>query len=447
MTISKQFKKFAKTKKFKGEKQMKSKKLKSIIHSGITAAIVASMLVGCSNATTRNAQSNTSSKKGESVLYKLTEKDVHDIYQEGTQMQYQDIHMKTPVKSAALQDLELTDAEKQKIRSMKLKIAFEKDALDDAGKLQLQGAKEVANDLGITIKDTWIAADKTGVNQLDDYQRIEAIAQKYDAIFTLPIDLAATSEILKKIMKKTKVGFLASAPFNMNWNDPNFVGVSDADGYMAGVYSAKAAIKIANGKGTIGEIGWINGKNGSFHTVQKRYEGWDSVFKQNPNVKVVQKFYDSPVNAKQVISSMLASNPDIKVLLIDFANPPADQAQAILKERGLQPWKDIAMVTIDLDNTITVPMATSGPNNNYTAAFVTQTWYNVGKNLMKLYAKNLLNGDKAPKFVASPPLPITTWNNLKTNYEAAVPSNYNIPQEIKSLSNQWQLGVKDQWNK
>lgn len=426
---------------------MKSKKAKSIIRSCITTAIIASMLVGCSNAASRNSHSSANGKKGESTLYKLTEKDVQDIYQEGTLMKYQDIHMKTPVKSASLPDLQLTDEEKQKIRDMHLKIAFEKDALDDAGKLQLQGAKEVANDLGITIKDTWIASDKTGVNQLDDYQRIEAVAQNYDAIFTLPIDLAATSEILKKIMKKTKVGFLASAPFNMNWSDPNFVGVSDADGYMAGVYSAKAAIKIANGKGAIGEVGWINGKNGSFHTVQKRYEGWDSVFKQNPNIKVVKKWYDSPVNAKQVISSMLAANPDIKVLLIDFANPPADQAQAILKERGLQPGEDISMVTIDLDNTITVPMATSGPNNNYTAAFVTQTWYNVGKNLMKLYAKNLLYGEKAPKFVASPPLPITTWDNLKTDYEAAVPSNWNIPQEVKSLTNQWPLGVKDQWNK
>lgn len=426
---------------------MKSKKIQSLMHMSITIIVIAALFAGCTSPAKKNEANQDNAPTDGKGLYKLTQKDVLDIYEKGIQMQYQDIHMKAPVKSASLADIELTDAEKEKIRAMKLKIAFEKDALDDAGKWQLQGAKEVADDLGIEIKDTWIAADKTGVNQLDDYQRIEAIAQNYDAIFTLPIDLAATSELLKKIMKKTKVGFLASAPFDLNWNDPNFIGVSDADGYMAGVYSAKAAIKIVNGQGKIGKIGWVNGKNGSFHTVQKRYEGWDSVFKKNPDVKVVEKWYDSPVNAKQVISSMLASNPDIKVLLIDFANPPADQAQAILKERGLKPWKDIAMVTIDLDNTITVPMATSGPDNNYTAAFVSQTWYAVGKNLIKLYAKHLLDGDKAPKFIASPPLPMTTWNNLKTNYKAAVPANFVIPKEITELPDQWPLGVEDQWSK
>jgi ABC-type sugar transport system substrate-binding protein len=423
---------------------MKSKKNISL---AVVASLFAAVTVGCTSPATKSSSgANGANANGGTELHKLTQQDVLDIYKPGIQMQYKDIHMKDPVKSASLQDIQLTADEITKIKAMNLKIAFEKDALDDAGKWQLQGAKEVADQLGITIKDTWIAADKTGVNQLDDYQRIEAIAQNYDAIFTLPIDLAATSEILKKIMQKTKVGFLASAPFDINWNDKNFIGVSDADGYAAGVYSAQAALKIANGKGTIGTIGWNNGKNGSFHTVQKRYEGWDSVFQNNKDVKVVQKWYDSPVNAKQVISSLLASNPDIKVLLIDFANPPADQAQAILKERGLKPWKDIAMVTIDLDNTVAVPMANSGPDNNYTAAFISQTWYAVGKNLIKLYAKNLLYGDKAPKFVASPPLPVTTWENLKTNYTAAVPANYAIPEEIKKLTNQWPLGVEDQWS-
>ncbi|GGG16779.1 substrate-binding domain-containing protein [Paenibacillus abyssi] len=431
---------------------MQKKKNRMLLNLSMAIVLITALLVGCSSPATQSASTPANSNaavggndsNSEGGLYKLTQEDVMEIYEEGIQMKYQDIHMDEAVESASLADLELTEEEKEKIRAMDLKIAFEKDGLDDAGKWQLQGAKEIADDLGITIADTWIAADKTGVSQLDDFQRIESFAQNYDAFFTLPVDLAATSEVLKKIMEKTKVGFLASAPFDLDWNHPNFVGVSDADGYMAGVYSAKAAIKIANGQGTIGKIGWVNGQNGSFHTVQKRYEGWDAVFAENPDVKVVERWYDSPVNARQVISSMLASNPDIKVLLIDFANPPADQAQAILKERGLKPWQDIAMVTIDLDNTITVPMATSGPDNNYTAAFVSQTWYEVGKNLIKLYAKHLLYGDEAPKFIASPPLPLTTWNNLKPSFEAAVPSNYNIPKDITDLTDQWDLGIEVQ---
>lgn len=426
---------------------MKLKK-KYFISLAVAACLLISMATGCSSTGSKNVSVNdgaSSSSKGEKELHKLTQQDVLDIFKPGVQMQYQDIHMKEAVKPANLQDIQLTEDEKAKIRAMKLKVGIEKEAMNDPAKWQIQGMKEVAADLGIQIKDIWVSPEATGVAQLNDYQRIEAIAQNYDAIFTLPIDLAATTDTLKKIMKKTKVGFICSAPFGIDWNDPNFIGVSDADGYMSGVYSAEAAIKINNGRGTIGTIGWENGKNGSFHTVQKRYDGWDSVFNKHKNVKVVQKWYDAPVNANQVISSFLASNPDISVLLVDFANPPADQAQAILKERGLKPWKDIAMVTIDTDNTIAVPMAKNGPDNNYTAAYITQPWYAVGKNLMKLYAKKLLYGDKAPKFVATPPFPVTTWNNLKTTYTPAVPSNYAIPAEIRNLKDQWPLGVTDEW--
>ena len=380
------------------------------------------------------------------TYHQLTQKDVLEIYQPGVIMKYQDIYMKEAFPTANLQDLVFTPEEKQKIRDMHLKIAFEKDALDDPGKWQLTGAKEVSDDLGITIKDIWIAADKTGVNQMDDYQRIEAIAQNYDAIFTLPIDLAADSEPIKRIMAKTHVGLICSVPFNLDWHDPHFVGVSDSDGYLTGIYSVKAAAKILGGKGVIGTIGWVNGRKGAFHTCQARYEGWDAALKDYPNIKVVQKWYDSPGNAKDVISSLLAANPDIDLLLIDFANPPADQAQQILKERGLRPWKDIVMVTIDMDDTVTVPMAKDGPNNNYTGAFVTQMWYDVGKNMIRLYAKHMLYGDKAPKFIASPPLPVTVWNNLYTDYQMAVPADWKIPDIFKSLKGQWPLGVKSEWD-
>jgi hypothetical protein len=63
----------------------------------------------------------------------------------------------------------------------------------------------------------------------------------------------------------------------------------------------------------------------------------------------------------------------------------------------------------------------------------------------EIYAKHLLYGDKAPKYVVSPPLPMTTWENLKTHYVKAVPSDYPISPEVDKLTNQWTLGVEDQW--
>ncbi len=305
--------------------------------------------------------------------------------------------------------------------------------------------QDVAKDLGITVKDNWVASAQNGISQLEDYQRIEAIAQNYDAILTLPTDVATSSDILKKIMKKTKVGCDCAAPLGVDWTSSNFIGVSDADAYQAGVQSAEAAVKILNGKGTIGTIGYINGMKGAFRTCAERYRGWNSVFAKNPKVKVVQKWFDDPAQSKQIVAGLMSANPDIKVLVVDWANPPADNAQQVFKERGLKAWKDIALVAIDLDNTIVTPMAKDGPDNNYTAAFVSQTWYSVGCNLAKMYAKNILDGSKASKFVASPPLPITTWNNLKTDYVKVAPKGWPIPQEVTNLQDQWALGVEDKW--
>lgn len=374
----------------------------------------------------------------EGRYHKLTKEDIMDVYSPVGKEVYQDMSMDEGIPSEDAAKLALTDEEKEQIRSMGLKVAIEKDALDDAGKWQVAGMQEVADDLGIEISDIWIAADKTGNSQMDDYVRFEAIADQYDAFFTLGVDMAASSEILKKIMDKTKVGFICAAPFDVDWDHENLIGVSDADNYLAGVYSAQAAVDILGGKGTIGVVGWENGHSGSFHTCWQRYEGWNDVFEANPDIKVIDKWYDAPGNAKQVISGLLASNPDIELLLIDFANPPADQAQALLKEMGYTAWGDIAMVTIDTDATIAVPMATDGPDNNYTAAFAGQDWYGAGKNIMLMYARHLLDGsENSPKFVAAPPTPVSVYENLKTNYEILAPEGWDIPAEVMALENQW----------
>jgi ABC-type sugar transport system substrate-binding protein len=380
-------------------------------------------------------------------LHKLTQQDILDIYSPTSDAVYQDTTMKTGIKSAALKDVQLTEAEKAKIRTMKLNIGIEQDHLDDAMKWVQQAIKDQCADLGITVKSVWIATamDSGSISQLADYQRIEAIAQNYDCIFSAVTDTSTSSDILKKIMKKTKMSLLLSVPFGLDWNDPNFAGISDIDAYTAGIYSAKAAIKILGGKGTIGTVGFIAGYKGTINTCYQRYRGWDKVFAENPGVKVVQKWFDDPNQTKAVVSSLMSANPDIKVLLIDWANPPADQAQQVFKERGLKPWKDISMVTIDFDNTVIVPMAKDGPDNNYAGAFITQTWYAAGANMVKLYIKKLLYGDKAPKYVVSPPLPVTTYNNLRTHAELVVPAGFQIPAEITKLTNQSQLGVSNQW--
>lgn len=376
------------------------------------------------------------------ALHPLTLDDVKEIYNPDAQASFQDETMQQPVVSGGAADLELTEEEKEIIRGMNLKIGLEQDHLDDAMKLIQQAFRDECADLNIELADIWMATDMDGASQMDDYQNFLAIADQYDAFFTCLSDASINSDILKQIMQKTDVGFMLAVPFDLDWSDPNFIGLTDINAYEAGVASAKSAIKIlADSGGSIGTIGYVNGRNGAINTCYQRYLGWDEVFGQNPDVVVHDAWYDNPADSKSVISSLLASNPDIKVLLVDWSYPPADNAMQVCQELGLKAGQDISIVSIDYDNVVTIPMASQG-NDSYAAAAAAQTWYTAGANLVKMYARHLLDEGQNVKFVASNPAPMTTPMNVKTIFRVVVPETVDaipMPPEIEGLTDQWSL--------
>ncbi len=435
-----------------------------IIAMSVTLTMVAGLFLGCGSSTkeetapgqstaavqTETAPQATEAANAETGLHVLTKEDVKGIFNPSAVASFQDSTMKSPVMSGSSDDLTLTEEEKGKIRGMKLKIGLEQDHLDDAMKLIQQAFRDQCADLGIELSDIWMATEMDGGSQMNDYQNFLAIADQYDGFFTCLSDASINTDILKKIMQKTNVGFMLAVPFDLDWTDKHFVGITDINAREAGVSSAKAAIKILNGQGKIGTVGYVNGKNGSINTCYQRYIGWDEVFKENPDVPVVQAWYDNPADSKAVVSSLLAANPDIKTLLVDWSYPPGDNALQVAQELGLKPGKDISVVTIDFDNVVTIPMASKG-NDSYAAACVAQTWYTAGANLVKMYAKHILQEGKNVKFVASNPAPVTTPMNVKTNFRIIVPETVSaipMPKEIEALTEQWsleELGVENIW--
>lgn len=441
-----------------------NRKIRSII-SVILAAIlcVPLLLTGCSDAAANTSTSATTASSStspdttaksvdgnEEGLHVLTKEDIAEIYNPSALPSFKDSTMETAVVSGTSADLELTEAEKEIIRGMHLKIGLEQDHLDDAMKLIQQAFKDQCQDLGIELTDIWMATEQDGGSQMNDYQNFLAIADQYDGFFTCLSDASINSDILKEIMKTTDVGYMLAVPFDQDWTDEHFVGITDINAYEAGVSSAKAAIKIVNGQGTIGTIGYINGQNGSINTCYQRYLGWDKVFAENPDVPVVQAWFDNPADSKAVVATLLAANPDIKTLLVDWSYPPADNAMQACEELGLVPGKDISMVSIDFDNVVTIPMASKGADS-YAAACIAQTWYTAGANLVKMYARHILDEGSNVKFVASNPAPVTTPMNVKSNFRIIVPETVTaipMPKEIESLTDQWtleDLGIENTW--
>lgn len=366
----------------------------------------------------------------------LTPEDIAEISLDLGTAVYKDITMDEGIEGVTIEAIQLTEEEKEEIRGMGLEVAVEFGANGDTYKWMNAGIDEACADLGITVADTWYSTDQATVTQLEDYQKILPIAENYDALLTLPMDAASQSETLLEIQKKTTVAYMSTAPFGVDWyGDPNFVGVADVDAYKAGQMTAKAAVKMLGEEGgKIGTIGFIAGHEGSLLTCQLRYDGWDKILSEYPNIEVVQAWYDAPDKAKPVAQSLISANPDIDILLVDWSNPAGNQTMQVLNELGYTS-DDIKCIFIDLDDTTAVPMAMEADGISY--SLVAQPWYAVGRDCVYQYAYHLLHPEDTPKFIASTPMPIATHYNIKNVYENSVPSTYEIPEEITGLTDQW----------
>lgn len=407
----------------------------------LVALVLALMMLGC-----------VALGEGEGLHY-LTKEDIVQIYNPDALASYQDDTMAEPVVSGTAAELALTDEEIEQIRAMDLTICLQQDHLDDAMKLIQQAFQDACDELGITLGSVWMAADQSGAAARSDYENFLSVTDEYDAFFTCLSDASLNTDILKEIMEEIPVGYMLAVPLDMDWeNTENFIGVTDINAKEAGIQSAKAAVAVLEGEGVIGTVGYENGRTGDINTCFQRYEGWNEVFEEaGDSISVVQTWYDDPANSKALIQSMLASNPEIEVLLIDWSYPVADYALQVCNEMGLVAGEDIYIVSIDYDNAVTIPMATYG-EDSYVAACVAQDWYKAGYNLVYMYARYLLDNGENTKFVAANPAPVTNCYNVQTTYGLIIPETVEaIPMvdEVAQLENQWTLedmGIENAWN-
>lgn len=389
----------------------------------------------------------------EAGLHYLTKEDIAQIYNPEALASYQDDTMAEAVVSGTSEDLKLTEEEVEKIREMGLTICLEQDHLDDAMKLIQQAFHDACDELGITLGSIWMATDQDGASARSDYENFLSVTDEYDAFFTCLSDASLNTDVLKEIMEEIPVGYMLAVPLDMDWaNTENFIGVTDINAKEAGIQSAKAALSVIGGEGVIGTVGYENGRTGAINTCYQRYQGWNEVFEgAGDALSVVQTWYDDPANSKALIQSLLASNPDIEVLLIDWSYPVADYALQVCNEMGLVAGEDIYIVSIDYDNAVTIPMATYG-EESYVAACVAQDWYTAGYNLVYMYCRYLLDNGENTKFVAANPAPVTNCYNVKTTYDLIIPETVTaIPMvdEVAKLENQWtleDLGIENAWN-
>ena len=158
-------------------------------------------------------------------------------------------------------------------------IGFAQDTL--ANDWRAAQVKEVQNEVSKYPNLKLIVKDAKGKvsNQIRDIQRF--INQNVDFIITSPKDAKVTSLVLKKAIDKGIKVILISRTIDTD----DYTAFVSANNYTIGVDAAKFLAKYMNYKGT---ILMLTGVKGASSTIQ-REEGFTSIIKRYPNMKIVKR--------------------------------------------------------------------------------------------------------------------------------------------------------------
>ncbi len=202
--------------------------------------------------------------------------------------------------------------------------------------------QDSAKQMGIDLK----FADAQG-KQEDQLKAVRAfIAQGVDAILIAPVVVTGWDQVLKEAKDAKIPVFLADRDVDVQ-DKSLFVTRISADfnleGKLAGAWLAQASkgqCNIVEEQGTVGSAPAI-----------ERKKGFESVISQFPGMKIVksQSGDFTTDGGKQVMEAFIKATDNLKGICASFAHNDNMQLGAIqaMKEAGLNPGKDVLMVSVD----------------------------------------------------------------------------------------------------
>lgn len=208
--------------------------------------------------------------------------------------------------------------------------AFSKDMQDTAKKM------------GIDLK----FADAQG-KQEEQLKAVRAfIAQRVDAILVAPVVVTGWDQVLKEAKDAGIPVFLADRDVDVQDKSLYVTRISadfNLEGKLAGAWLAQASkgqCKIVELQGTVGSAPAI-----------ERKKGFEAVISQFPGMEIVktQSGDFTTEGGKKVMEAFIKATDNLKGICASFAHNDNMQLGAIqaMKEAGLNPGKDVLMVSVD----------------------------------------------------------------------------------------------------
>jgi ribose transport system substrate-binding protein len=303
-------------------------------------------------------------------------------------------HGETP---ALIDVLQLTDAEKDKVRSghFRVGIAMVTASLDYAT-LQVKGMTDTLEDLGMEV--IGVTDAKFDVHtQISDIENL--ITQKPDLIISIPADDVATATAYRKVgAAGIKLIFIANVPQGLTY-PADYQSAVSADDQGNGEIAASALSAYIPKGGVAGIVDY----GVDFFTTNQRSLRVKTWFKENrPDVKVKEVMFTDTNAVGPVAANFVTANPDVNGLFVSW-DAPAMQSVAALRNSGVT----MPVVTIDFGKEAAVEMASGG----YIKAIGAQDPYEQGV-AEALAGANVLIGKTVPAWVSLPSIAVTPENVL-----------------------------------
>jgi ribose transport system substrate-binding protein len=294
-------------------------------------------------------------------------------------------------------DVNLTDEELAKIKSMKAKAAlvFHYSG-NDWSNAQEAALKKQFADMGIEVIATTDAGFKPE-KQVADLETV--MAQKPDIIVSIPVDAVATAAAYKAAADKgVKLVFMDNVPKGFVAGK-DYVSSVSADNYGNGIAAGHLMAKALGGKGKIGLVFHA----ADFFVTKQRYDGFKKTIQESyPDIEILGEQGiggpDFSGDAEKAAGALLTEHPNLDAIWAVW-DVPAEGVMSAARAAGRD---NLIVINEDLGENVAIAMA----KGEFIKGLASQRPYDQGITEAKLAGYGLI-GKPAPAYVALPAAPIT----------------------------------------
>jgi ribose transport system substrate-binding protein len=312
-------------------------------------------------------------------------------------------------------EIKLTDEEKEKVKKMGLKIAYDQlniSEFDDAIGFAIDDMAKQLN-----MKYIWTYNRMDAAIQKENIETI--LAAKPDIVSAVSVDPAVSTVAFKEAYEQGAVLVFCSCKADLKWPDEYKGGLVFYD--LVG-FAPELAGALNDALGGEGNIGYVY-HEANFFITNQRDQGFKDALKEFPGLKIVaeEPWSGNAADAEAVVSAMITKNPEINGMYL----PWQEAAMPAISALRAADRMDIKIVTNDIGKTTALEMITG---DNIIMMSQCAAWQ-YGVTVVELGLYPILGKEIPAECVIVP-----GYTATRDNIEEVWPKLYNkpLPTELKA---------------